>query len=112
VILIGAILLAIYVLPAPWGVLAVIGAGIVEAAETAFWFWLSRRRKVQAGAETLIGAHGVVASACRPDGLVRVQGELWSARSELGADPGDDVRVVARDGLVLSVERERAEPRA
>ena len=111
-ILIGAILLAIYVLPSPWGIVAVIGAAIVEAAETGFWFWLSRRRSVQMGAETLIGARGVVTSACRPDGLVRVQGELWSARSEQGADPGDEIRVVARDGLVLSVEPERAEPPA
>jgi len=109
VILIGAILLAIYVLPAPWGVLAVIGAAIVEAAETAFWFWLSKRRTVQAGAETLIGARGVATSAIRPEGMVRVQGELWQARSDHGADPGDEVRVVERDGLVLAVERERPE---
>ena len=108
-ILSGAILLAIYVLPAPWGVIAVVGAAVVEAAETAFWFWLSRRRKVQAGAETLIGARGVVSSACRPDGQVRVQGELWSATCADGADPDDEVRVVARDGLVLTVERERRE---
>ena len=103
-ILIGAILLAIYVLPAPWGVVVVIGAAIVEAAETAFWFWLSKRRRVQMGAETLIGASAVVASACRPNGQVRVQGELWSASCAEGADPGDVVRVVARDGLVLTVE--------
>ena len=108
-ILIGAILLAIYVLPSPWGVIAVIGAAVVEAGETAFWFWLSRRRKVQAGAETLIGASGVVTSACRPEGLVRVQGELWAAYCQYGADPGDEVRVVSRDGLVLTVERGRAE---
>ena len=108
-LLIGAILLAIYVLPSPWGVVVVIVAGIVEALETAFWFWLSKRRKVQMGAETLIGAHGLVTSPLRPEGMVRVQGELWQARSEGGADPGDEVRVVARDGLVLAVERERSE---
>ncbi len=111
-ILIGAIILAIYVLPSPWGVLAVIGAGIIEVAETGFWFWLSKRRKVQAGAETLIGALGVATSALRPEGMVRVQGELWSARSDYGVDPGEEVRVVERDGLVLTVERERAEPPA
>jgi membrane-bound ClpP family serine protease len=112
VIFIGAILLAIYVLPSPWGILAVIAAGIVEVAETGFWFWLSKRRKVQAGAETLIGARGVATSAVRPEGMVRVQGELWSARSDFGVDPGDEVRVVERDGLVLAVERERREPPA
>jgi membrane protein implicated in regulation of membrane protease activity len=112
VILIGAILLAIYVLPSPWGAIAVIGAAIFEAAETAFWFWLSKRRTVQAGAETLIGAHGVVTVACRPEGYVRVQGELWQARSDYGADPGDEIRVVERDGLVLAVEREPAESAA
>jgi membrane protein implicated in regulation of membrane protease activity len=37
---------------------------------------------------------------------VRIQGELWGARCEAGADPGDTVRVVERDGLTLLVEPE------
>ena len=54
-LLIGAILLAIFVVPAPWGLAVVAVAAVVEVAETAFWLWLSRRRTVQMGPETLVG---------------------------------------------------------
>jgi membrane-bound serine protease (ClpP class) len=35
---------------------------------------------------------------------VRLQGELWRARCAEGADAGEQVRVVALDGLTLLVE--------
>jgi membrane protein implicated in regulation of membrane protease activity len=34
-----------------------------------------------------------------------VQGEIWEARCEAGADRSESVRIVGRDGLVLLVER-------
>jgi membrane-bound ClpP family serine protease len=108
VILVGAVLLAIFVLPPVWGTLAVVGAVLVEVAETAFWVRLSRRRRVQAGPEALIGAHGEAVTACRPEGHVRVQGELWHARCEAGVDAGTQVRVLARENLTLVVEPARA----
>jgi len=37
---------------------------------------------------------------------VRIQGELWRARCEGGAELGDQVRVVERSGLTLLVEQE------
>jgi membrane protein implicated in regulation of membrane protease activity len=43
-----------------------------------------RRRAV--GAETLIGREAVVTTACRPNGQVRLDGELWEARCEAGVD--------------------------
>jgi membrane-bound serine protease (ClpP class) len=104
VLLAGAILLALFVVPAPWG-LALIVAGIVfEVGETVFWVWLSKRRRPSVGAETLIGAVATVASPCRPDGQVRLRGELWQARCRDGAGPGDRVRVLELDGLTLVVE--------
>jgi membrane-bound serine protease (ClpP class) len=105
-LLIGAILLALLVLPEPWG-LALVGLiAVVEVAETVFWLRLSRRWRVRAGAETLIGAPAEVVAACRPLGQVRVAGELWRARCEGGAAPGETVRIVGRDGLTLLVEPE------
>jgi len=101
-----AVILAVLVVPSPWGLLLVGVAGIVEIGETFFWVWLSKRRRIQMGAETLIGAQALVVSSCRPDGQVRLRGELWGARCEGGADPGDRVRVVERSGLTLLVERE------
>jgi len=103
---VGAVLLALFVLPAPWGLVFVAASAVVEVAETYFWIRLSRRRRIQAGAETLIGARAVVASPCRPAGQVRVQGELWRARCEAGAEPGETVRIVGREGLTLLVEPE------
>lgn len=98
-----ALLLALLVLPSPWGVVTVAGAVVFEVVEAVFWVWLSRRRRVQVGAEALIGATAKVIEPCRPEGLVRVQGELWRARCEEGADVGETVQVVALDGLTLVV---------
>jgi membrane-bound serine protease (ClpP class) len=104
VALVGAILLALFVLPQPWGIAAVLVGLAVEVGETAFWIWLSKRRRPQVGAEALIGALAEVVEPCRPRGSVRVAGELWQARCEAGAARGDVVRVRALDGLTLVVE--------
>ena len=102
--LVAAIFLALFVLPSPWGIVAVAGAAVLEVGETAFWIWLSKRRRPQVGAEALIGASAEVVTACRPLGNVRVAGELWRARCEAGADPGDTVRIHALEGLTRVVE--------
>jgi membrane protein implicated in regulation of membrane protease activity len=104
-ILLGAILLAFLVLPLPWGVVAVAAAAIVEIGEAWLWVWWSRRRRPAVGLETMLGRSAIVAAACRPRGQVRLDGELWTAVCETGADPGDTVRVVGvdADGLTLHV---------
>jgi membrane protein implicated in regulation of membrane protease activity len=104
-ILVGAILLALFVVPAPWGLVLVAGGVAVEIGEAAFWVWLSKRRRPQVGAEALIGAEALVVTPCRPFGQVRVQGELWQARCDEGADRGETVHVSGLTGLVLVVER-------
>src|SRR5688572_17909004 len=104
-LLVAAILLAFYALPDAWDVPVVAAAALVEVAETGFWIWLSRRRRVQMGPETLLGATAEVVTACHPTGQVRLQGELWGARCAEGADVGELVRVRELDGLTLVVER-------
>jgi membrane-bound serine protease (ClpP class) len=104
-ILIGGILLAIFLLPEQWRLPVILAAAVVEVAETLFWLWYSRRRQVQMGPETLVGATGRVVRPCTPLGQVRVQGELWRAHCTEGAAAGEEVRVVALDGLTLEVER-------
>jgi membrane-bound serine protease (ClpP class) len=103
---VAAVVLAVFVVPHPWGLVLVAAAGVVELAESWFWIRFSRRWRVRAGAETLIGATAQVVSDCRPMGQVRVQGELWRARCEHGAGVGEAVRIVGRDGLTLLVEPE------
>ena len=87
--------------PLSW--VLVVGAAVVELAEAWFWWWLSHRRRPAVGVETMVGASATVITPCRPRGQVRIQGELWEARCERGADPGDLVEVVGVDGLTLVV---------
>lgn len=103
-LLLGGILLAIFVLPSPWGIIAVFVGGIVDIAESLALLWWSKRRKSVSGAEALVGQKAVVVTPLRPTGQVRVAGELWAARSESGADAGGEVVVRAVDGLTLSVD--------
>jgi membrane protein implicated in regulation of membrane protease activity len=106
VLLVGAIFLAVYVLDAPWSAIVVGIAAVVEVGETFFWIWLSRRRGVRMGPETLVGSRARVVVDCFPEGQVRTQGELWQALCPAGARAGDWVRVTALDGLTLLVEPE------
>jgi membrane-bound serine protease (ClpP class) len=105
VILLGAILLAVFVLPVEWAIPVVFLGAVVEVGETLFWLWYSRRRKAQVGAETLIGELAEVVTRCAPLGQVRLQGEIWRARCEEGAERGEHVRVTALEELTLVVER-------
>jgi len=103
VALVVALLLAFFVLDGPWDVLVVVGALVLEVGEIVFWFWYSKRRRVQVGAETFIGRAAVVITECRPLGQVRVGGEIWAARCDAGADVGTTVRVEGLEGLTLLV---------
>jgi membrane-bound serine protease (ClpP class) len=93
------------VLDGPWnlvgfGVCLVLGFG-----ELFLWNRTVRGRRPTVGAETLIGSQAEVLSTCRPDGQVRLNGEIWDARCTGGAAEGETVRVVGRRGLTLEVER-------
>ncbi len=106
-LLLGAILLAIFVLPSPWGIVAVVAGGLTDIAESVVILKWSRRRRAVTGVEALIGKTAVVSSPTQ----VRVAGELWEARS---ADPlvvGEEVEVVGVDGLTLQVSRRSRAPR-
>ena len=94
-LLLLAILVAIFLLPMPWGLVAVIVAAVIEVVEVAFFIWYSKRREATTGVEALPGMTGTVAVACRPIGQVRVAGELWRAQCDEGADPGDRIVVEA-----------------
>jgi len=67
----------------------------------------AHRRKPEAGSEELIGEVGKVVEDLTPEGVVKVHGELWKARSRDGSviRVGEKVRVVEVNGLTLTVER-------
>jgi len=105
-LLVLTILAALFLIPSPWDYIAVLAAAVVEAGEVAFFVRYSRRRRATTGAEGLVGAVGTVVEACRPLGRIRVLGELWTARCDDGADPGERVIVESLDpDLTLVVRR-------
>jgi membrane-bound serine protease (ClpP class) len=102
-LLILGLVLLIFV-PTPWNVVAFAGLLVAFALEVGYWRRKVKDRKLEAGAETLIGSRAKVVMACRPEGQVSVQGALWNARCAAGADRDQVVTVVRREGLLLIVE--------
>ncbi|HWP94374.1 MAG TPA: nodulation protein NfeD [Gammaproteobacteria bacterium] len=64
----------------------------------------SRRAPVVSGREALIGSLAIADRDFESEGVVRLQGELWNARSVKPVRAGQRVRVRALDGLVLTVD--------
>jgi len=106
-LLLGGILLAIFVLPSPWGIVAVVAGGLIDVAESLALLRWSRRRRAATGVETLIGRTAVVSSPTQ----VRVAGELWEAISDVPLVPGESVQVTGADGLTLRVSLRSRAPR-
>jgi membrane protein implicated in regulation of membrane protease activity len=103
-LLVVSLLLAIFVLEEPWSWLAVVLGGTLEIGESWFYIRWSQKRRPDVGVEALVGRRAVVSTDCRPDGQVRVGGELWQAHCEAGAAAGEEVVVRAVEGLRLVVE--------
>ena len=106
-LLVLALIAAVFWLSPPWSYLVVIAAGVWEVVEVTIFVWYSKRRRARTGAEALPGLRGTVVEACRPTGQIRVVGELWRATCEEGADPGDTVVVESLGpNLTLIVKRD------
>ena len=103
--LVVAIVLALFVLPSPWGIVAVFLGVVVEVAEQVFWFRYQARRKVRTGVEGHIGERAEVTRALDPEGRVRFRGESWKARAPDRVPVGETVIVRGVEGLMLLVER-------
>ena len=85
---------------------------VVMIVWAAFGTWLfiftTRVLKKQAavGLPSMVGAVGKVASRLAPEGLVRIRGELWGAKSNEGnIEAGEAVVVVSEQGLKLFVRK-------
>jgi membrane-bound serine protease (ClpP class) len=64
----------------------------------------ARRNKSLMGGEGLLNEIGEARTALAPAGKVFVHGEYWDAVSATPIEPGREVRVVAIDGMKLTVE--------
>lgn len=62
------------------------------------------RRKVLAGLPDMVGSKGKVVSPLAPEGLVKIKGELWVAKSAgRVVESGEEITVVGQDSLKLVV---------
>jgi membrane-bound serine protease (ClpP class) len=105
-LLLGAILLAIFVLPSPWGIVAIAAGGLLDIAESLVLLKWSRRRRAVTGVEALLGRTAVVSTPTQ----VRVAGEIWEARSDETLVVGEEMLVTGVDGLTLRVSRPNRAP--
>ena len=82
--------------------LVVVSAFFVTLAGLAFKAQISSPRTGQGG---LVHEEGIVKKRIDPQGKILIHGELWYARAKEPIEEGVQVRVVAVDNLVLTVER-------
>jgi membrane-bound serine protease (ClpP class) len=105
---IGSVILMDTELPAYQISMPIIAAFAVASAAV-FLFVIgaavrSRRSRVVSGREAMIGATAEVLDDLSGRGHVRAFGELWQAESRVPLTKGARVRIVAINGLVLTVE--------
>jgi membrane protein implicated in regulation of membrane protease activity len=104
VLTIVAVVLALTVLPSPWGWIAVIGAAAIDVAETAFFVRWSKRRRATVGVETLVGRPAVVVRARSPRGPGKGVGAGGVGGAAKDLQPGDEGGVVGGAGRVRDGE--------
>ena len=64
------------------------------------------KRKPEGGLSDILGSRGEVVRRIDPEGMIRIKGELWKAKSEgKNIEVGAEVTVVGQKGLKLIVER-------
>ncbi len=106
---VGALVAGQVILDVPWWVtvlvvLVILGFGAFLTRKV---YSAHRQDRVLTGWEELIGAEGEVRVALSPVGQMFVNGTLWRAQVEEGAEPlavGSRARVREVDGLTLLVE--------
>jgi membrane protein implicated in regulation of membrane protease activity len=108
-----ALIIALLLLSSPWNVIVVVTAIIIDLVEIVVFVWWSRRRRrrgpSEVGLETLLGRRGTAVARLTPGtlediGQVRIDGEIWGARTAVAIEPGASVVVRGVDGLVLEVD--------
>lgn len=83
--------------------IGLVGAGFLAIAVRGAW--RLRRLQPKHGKLEFSDSVGVVIRTLQPQGLIRVQGEIWRARTEDGQEitEGKRVQVLEKEGLVLLV---------
>jgi membrane-bound serine protease (ClpP class) len=70
----------------------------------------ARQRPVVSGMEQIVQSTGTVIDDFEQEGWARIHGEQWKIHSSMPLKRGDRIRVVAMDGLILTVEPDTGTP--
>jgi membrane-bound serine protease (ClpP class) len=85
---------------------------VVSSLGTTSFFWLVVRKVLQARKKpdqmnpSIVGQIGEAQTEIFLEGSVQVASELWSARSDIRIPAGSRVRILSREGLILTVAKE------
>ncbi len=86
---------------------------VVSSVGTAVFFWFVVRKVMQLrkapshmDPSAVVGQIGEAQTEIFQEGSVQVASELWSARSDTPIPAGSRVRIVSREGLILTVVKE------
>jgi membrane-bound ClpP family serine protease len=89
----------------PWLTIFFIGLG-VYAVVTQRLVMRALKKKPVAGMTSMIGTIGRTETDLTPEGMIKIDGELWEARSLEGSiETNAEVTVVSQDNLKLAVRR-------
>ena len=81
------------------------GAVLLITALVAWPVVAAWRRPTVTGAEGMVGSKGEALTELNPHGLIRSQGEVWSATADERIPAGERVKVVAVDRLLAQFVR-------
>ena len=91
----------------PFSLALPIYLGVVGLTGLILWPVVTAMRRPQlTGRESMVGARGEALTELNPHGVIRCQGEVWSAAADGLIPIGERVRVVAVDGLRARVVRQ------
>ncbi len=89
-----------------WVIILIIVAVVAFIVFVIIYGIRAHRQQVSAGREELIGKVAEVTAMMEPKGMVRIEGEQWSAMLDKGAaEPGEEVIVTKVEGLKLRVTK-------
>jgi membrane-bound ClpP family serine protease len=89
-----------------WEVILIVVAVVAFLAVAIIWGVRAHHRQASVGREELIGKTAEVLTVMDPKGTVFVEGERWTAISEVGrVEPGEEVIITKVDGLKMWVNK-------
>jgi len=99
-----------------WKPAVSLGVASISSILFAGFMWIAITKTLQAtltrpshDLSALVGQVGEAKTRIHAEGSVQVSGELWSARSEKSIPAGSAVRILAREGFILLVEKVKSD---